>query len=116
MKFMNEYDLHFAAARFTRASKPNRLGATHVIAELAEWANEVSDGFAYWAKPCNAAQGLIALVESTTNQANDEQERVDATDEELAKALRPVKAFLTRQGVSAERREVILRGGQPVSA
>lgn len=114
MKFMNDYDLYFARQRFTRASTPNRLGLTIMVERLADWADENSDGWAYWPKPVNAAAKAIALIESTTNTANDEQERADATDEQVAAAVRPVKAFLTRQGVDAERKELILRSTRPM--
>jgi hypothetical protein len=125
--FMNEFDREFAVQRFIRANKPNRLAAALVITHLADWADDHSDGWAYWAKPRTAAKGLIALVESRTWQENDEQERVDATDEELAAAIRPVKAFLTRMAkqhdrrfdrplVTPEEREYILRAAEQVSA
>lgn len=109
MKHLNEYDIEFARQRFGRGSTPNRLALVMVIDHLADWANYNSDGWAYWSKPRQSAQRAIALVESTTNAANDAQERHDATDAEVAAAVRPIKAFLTRQKVSAEQREIILR-------
>jgi len=116
MSFMNEYDRATAVYRFTRASKPNRLGAALVIDRLANWTDNHSDGWAYWTKPSRAAARLIALVESTTWAANEAQEETDATDAELAAAMRPVKAFCTRQQrdgtMSADERDQILRGGE----
>ena len=112
MPFMNEYDLAHARRRFTRAAKPNRLAAAIVVDNLREWADSHSDGWAYWPKPQRAAQGLMALIESRTNALNEEQERTDATDAQLAAALRPVKAFLTRQHARPEDREFILRTAQ----
>lgn len=109
MLYMNDYDLGFARARFTRASKPNRLALVMVVDNLREWANENSDGWAYWPKPCRAAAKAMALIESRTNAENDEQERHDITDAEMTAAVKPIKAFLTRQGVSTERKELILR-------
>lgn len=114
MKFMNDYDLYFARQRFTASSTPNRLGLTIMVERLAEWADENSDGWPYWSKPAQAAQRAIALIESRTSRENDEQERVDATDAEVAAAVRPVKAFLTRQKVSADRKELILRSTSPM--
>jgi hypothetical protein len=109
MRFMNDYDLDYARMRFTRASKPNRLALVMVVDLLREWTNHHSDGWAYWPKPVRAAERAIRLIESTTNAANEYQETVDITDEEMLWAVRPIKAFLTRQGVSAETREIILR-------
>ena len=111
MKFMNEYDIAIARNRFGRGLTPNRLALAIVVDNLADQTNYVSDGWAYWPKPCRAAAKAIALVESTTNAANEEQERVDITDAEVLAAVRPIKAFLTRHAsvYSAEAREIILR-------
>ena len=108
--FMNEYDLEVARSRFIRSSTPNRLGLVFVVDALREWANENSDGWAYWVKPRNAASKAIALIESTTNAENWRQEQNDITPAEAALAVRPIRAFLTRHKVSPERKEIILRG------
>ena len=115
MKFMNEYDLQQARIRFTAHTKPNRLGLVMVVDALREWADTVSDGWAYWPKPARAAAAAISLIESRTYAENQEQERVDITDAELAAAVRPIKAFLTRAARDGVRvtdtdREWILRG------
>jgi len=118
---MNDYDLDYARSRFTRATKPNRLALVYVVDNLREWANTVSDGWAYWPKPCRAASAAMALIESTTSAANDEQERHDISDAEMLAAVRPIKALLTRCArephglypgrpmVTPEERELILR-------
>lgn len=107
--FMNEYDLAHARSRFTRASKPNRLALVLVVEHLADWADNNSDGWAYWPKPCRAAERAMSLIESRTYAENQEQEDHDITDAEMQAAVRPIKAFLTRQKVRAEDRELILR-------
>jgi hypothetical protein len=113
MRYMNEYDRTGAIYRFTRAAKPNRLGLALMVDNLATWADNHSDGWAYWPKPARAADKAMALIESTTNAANDEQERVDITDAEMLAAARPVKAFCTRmvnQGkMTRDERDLILR-------
>lgn len=109
MKFMNEYDLTDARHRFISASKPNRLALVLMVERLAEWTDQHSDGWAYWPKPCRAAARAIGHIESRTYSENREQEETDVSDAEMAAAARPVKAFLTRQKVSAEQRELILR-------
>lgn len=109
MKFMNDYDLDVARARFTRASKPNRLALVMVVDNLREWTDRHSDGWAYWPKPCRAAAKAMELIESRTNAENERQEDEDITDAEMHAAVRPIKAFLTRQKVSAHEREIILR-------
>ena len=96
MKYMNEYDLASAAQRLERT--PNRATLVAAVRDLAEWADCNSDGWAYWPLPSRAAQRAIGHIESTTNRANDEQERTDITGAELAAALKPIRTFLSRQG------------------
>lgn len=108
MLYMNDYDLMRATARFRRGDTPNRLALARMVDNLRVWANQHSDGWAYWPKPCRAAKGAMLLIRSTTNAANDAQERTDATDAETRAAVRTVKAFLTRQGVSDAERAHIL--------
>lgn len=119
MRYMNDYDLHFARQRFTRAACPNRLALAIIVDRLREWADEVSDGWAYWPKPARAADKAMALIESRTSRENDEQERNDITEDEMLAAVRPIKAFLTRakrDGIhlTDERRALILRASEPM--
>jgi hypothetical protein len=109
MRYMNEYDLFSAQRRYDPARVPNRAYLTQVIMALAEWANHNSDGWAYWPKPCRAAARAIELVESTAYPEYERRQREDATDAETMAAVRPIKAFLTRQG---ERPEAILPARQ----
>lgn len=111
---MNEFDIETAVRRHTANAHPNRLGAALAVRNLADWANDHSDGWAYWAKPRNASKGLqqIADVYNATS---------DVTDKELALAARAVKAFCTRM-VNTERvmspddRDRILRNLAPIPA
>lgn len=112
--FMNEWDIEDARARFTRSSTSNRLALAIVVDRLREWADENSDGWAYWPKPLRAAQRAIEHIESRTYAANVAQETTDITRAEMLAAVRPIKSFLTRQGVSAERKELILRAAEEV--
>ena len=108
-RYMNDSDIAFARSRFTRATKPNRLALVMVVDHLREWADTVSDGWGYWAKPREAADQAMSLIESTTNQANQAQEDTDITEEEMLAAVRPIEDFLTQQMVPTVRRERILR-------
>jgi hypothetical protein len=71
----------------------------------------VSDGWAYWPKPCRAADKAMALIDSTAYPEYDRREREDITEAEMLAAVRPIKSFLTRHAhvYSAEQREIILR-------
>ena len=99
MRFMNEHDLYSANLRFKSAETMNRLYLARTVLRLAEWTDKHSDGWHLWPKPVNAARKAIALIESTTWEANEAQEEVDATDAEVKAALAPIKSFLTRQKV-----------------
>ena len=109
MTFMNEFDRTGAIHRFTRASKPNRLALALVVDNLATWTDNNSDGWAYWPKPARAAESAVRHIVSTTHAENERQESEDITDAEMRAAVRPIKAFLTRQKVPAAQRELILR-------
>lgn len=99
MRFMNEYDLQDAARRFNTGNTPNRLRIANTVQNLADWADRNSDGWAHWPKPGKAADKAMQLIESRTWAENNAQEREDATTVEVTAALRPIKAFLTRNGV-----------------
>ncbi len=101
MRFMNDYDIDRALGRYEgNDNTPNRLQAALTLLRLAEWTNSHSDGWAYWPKPARAAAKVMDLLEGDGTWAGQEAlEEIDATDAELKKALAPIKAFLTRQGV-----------------
>ena len=109
MRHMNEHDLADARQRFTLAAKPNRLALAIVVDNLAAWTDSHSDGWAYWAKPRQAAQRAMGHIASTTNAANNAQEREDITDAEMRAAVRPIRAFLTRAKANRDDVERILR-------
>ena len=100
MLYMNDYDRLAAARFFDTGRTPNRAYIVTVVDNLARWADCHSDGWAYWPKPVRAAERAMRLVASTTNAENEYRARVDATNAEVTAALRPIKAFLTRQGVA----------------
>lgn len=105
MLFMNSWDIEDAVRRFQPDETPNLAEGARVLAALAGWTDRNSDGWCYWPKPCRAAKSLITLLQAAetrdrnryTSRSEDPR---DATAAELSKALRPIKAFLTRQGLS----------------
>lgn len=84
MLFMNEHDIDRAENLFH--GDPVLGPAVRTLRNLVSWTNSNSDGWAYWPKPCRAAEKLQRLIQSGS-----------ATADELRTALRPVKAFRTRQ-------------------
>lgn len=112
MRFMNDYDIDQARRRYGRGETPNRLALAIVVDRLAEWANDNSDGWAYWPKPCRAAEKAIELIESTAYPEFERRQHEDITDAEMLAAVKPIKAFLASQKVPAEQREIILRAVQ----
>lgn len=103
--FMNEFEVEEMFLRAKNDNTPNRERGATILYNLMRWTNRNSDGWAYWQKPQRAAHRLMGLL-----QAGDQPRYVvplwpedgpqDITDEELKAGLAPIKAFLTRQGVS----------------
>lgn len=99
MRFMNDYDISRALDDY--ADHPVLGPASQTLANLAEWTDRNSDGWAYWPKPTRAASKLIELITGDgTWQAQQDLSR--ATPAAYAAALRPVKAFRTRQHAAFE--------------
>jgi len=95
MTWMNEWDIEDALRQFDPAETPNLAAGAQVLDALRGWANENSDGWVYWPKPSRAAKSLMTLL-----QGAERWDPVDVTPTELKRALAPIKAFLTRQGVA----------------
>ncbi len=92
--WLNEYEVDDAQHRFDPDDTPNLLRAARILRRLVQWTNHNSDGWPYWQKPAKAAGQLMELIYRA-----DRFDPQDVTEAELSKALRPIKAFLTRQGV-----------------
>lgn len=91
---MNEYEIEEALVRFNRGDTPNLGRGAFVLARLATWTNRNSDGWPYWQKPARAADRLMSLLTGA-----DRFDPVDVSEADLKRAVSPIKAFLTRQGV-----------------
>lgn len=110
MLFMNDHDILVARTTFESPDTPNLDRATQVLARLADWADSVSDGWHSWPKPCRSAKNLQTLIQSKQRDlredgivsrpgSNEVVHFEDATSAEVSAACRPIKAFLTREGV-----------------
>lgn len=97
MMFANEYEIQGYLARFNYGDTPNLNRASVTLYQLMQWTNQNSDGWAYWPKPCRAAKRLQEALYDADLARWDGVE--DMSDADLKKALAPIKAFLTRQGV-----------------
>jgi len=93
---MNEYDIEDAQRRLTYTETPNLRLLALTLGSLVDWASRNSDGWPYWQAPRKASARVQALVADAVRVPRP----VDVTDAEMRKALTPLKAFLTRQGVS----------------
>jgi hypothetical protein len=106
MKFMNWWDIEESVDRY--ATHPVLGPATRTLQGLRDAADANSDGWAYWPKPARAAARLMELIERDgTARYRFDQQREDATETELRKAYRPIKAFRTRSGLTFEIHEPI---------
>lgn len=99
MMFMNEWEIEQAAERFR--GHPILGPATQTLRNLMECANRNSDGWCYWPKPCRAAKQLQELIQGPHGYPRF-GDRDDVTATQVKAAYRPIKAFLTRQGLTCE--------------
>jgi hypothetical protein len=106
--WMNEHEVEEAVDLFdsARSATPNLAAGASVLDALVAWTNDGrSDGWPYWRAPARAAKALMELLGAHTYAARfgyyqgtaKTLEDVSAAD--LNRALRPVKSFLTKQGV-----------------
>lgn len=89
---MNRWEVE--AAVEMHADHPILGPATQTLRNLMEWTDSHSDGWPYWVKPVRAANRLIELIEKSHPY---HWPREDVTLAEYKAALRPIKAFRTRQ-------------------
>lgn len=102
MLYFNEYDLGLVFHAFNNDETPNLKRGVHTLRNLMTWANYNSDGWAYWPKPARAANRLIEVINAAHSEHWKGNTVDDITEADLKKALTPIKAFLTRQGVPHE--------------
>lgn len=100
MLFMNEGEIEQAVAQYR--NDPVLSRATRLLQDLMELANQVSDGWCYWPKPCRAAKKLQELIQ----RGRDRSFR--ATEDDLKAAVTPIKAFLTRERANLRGRTLSL--------
>ena len=101
MRFMNEYDVEEAQRFFDADETPNLALAASRLNDLVRWTNANSDGWAYWPRPARSAAKVMERLDEAKSAYYRGTSVTDLTDRELSLAFTPVKAFLTRQGVSA---------------
>lgn len=101
MMFMNTFEIDAVVRRYS--TDPVLGPAARTLRNLRDAADQNSDGWAYWPKPCRAAAKLQEIL---YNAHLDDFRPVvgfgKATAEDVRKALRPVKAFRTRSGIDFE--------------
>lgn len=97
MRFMNRWEVDDAVRRYDWYETPNLLALALTVRNLRDWADENSDGWAYWPKPARACARAFVQLD------NVERRRGlldgDISGPTFKACLTPVKAFLTRQGV-----------------
>jgi hypothetical protein len=103
LHFMNTYDIDEAV---------NILGNDPVLGKAARFLKEFkdqvdshSDGWAYWRAPVAAANQLMTLIEAGVNKRRGfnrhGEPEIEISDKAIAKAMGPIKAFMTRRGNAA---------------
>ena len=92
---MNSWEIERAVSFYE--AHPILGPAARTLQNLERWTNANSDGWPYWRKPANAAKRLMELL-----QKGDPWITPPVTEAEYKAALRPIKAFRTRQGADFE--------------
>ena len=95
MMYMNTHDMTQALRRH---NNPAIVEAVAQVIILSEWANENSDGWAYWPKPARAAAQLMRLIMGNGTYEYADWAEANVTPAMVRKAVVPIKAFRTRQG------------------
>jgi hypothetical protein len=99
MLFLNEYEIGTAEQAFDTYETPNLSAAAQTLTNLARYANENSDGWAYWSKPKSAAKALMTQIQHALVEYHRGGVVDDTTGPHLSKVYTPIKSFLTREGV-----------------
>lgn len=97
MSWMNRYEIE-EALRWTDEGSNAESGA-RTLYRLMRWTDNHSDGWPYWQKPSKAATRLMDALQKVKESGRRDGDYVDITEAELKAYYRPIKAFLTRQGV-----------------
>lgn len=98
MLYLNDYDIENAQQAFNTPETPNLAAAAQTLANLAEWTNRNSDGWAYWSKPKTAAKALMTQIQHSMDDYHRSGVVDDTTGPHLKKVYAPIKSFLTKQG------------------
>lgn len=104
MLYMNEYEIdHHVEAHSDVIEDLVALRGARILQRLADWADENSDGWAYWPKPARSAEKLMRLLKDRERRWSEAGPDADegVTEADLRKALTPIKSMLTRVGATA---------------
>jgi hypothetical protein len=89
MKYMNSWEIDSQIALL--AGYPVLHKAARFLQRFRDLIDDNSDGWAYWRPPVKAAKRLMELIESNEPAA--------VTEDDLKKALKPIRSFATRHGL-----------------
>jgi hypothetical protein len=104
LRYMNSYDIEEAVAVLGR--DPVLGKAARFLKEFKEEVDSHSDGWAYWRPPVAAAARLMQIIQHAVAKARgyasaDAEANIDISEQAIAKAMAPIKAFMTRRGNAA---------------
>ena len=101
MLYMNEGEVQYAKQRLTQirdeGSRTVMAQAIKLLEDLIDLTNSVSDGWAYWPKPCRAAKKLQELIQAGLPSNQNNFTAPTTTPAQLKAACSPIKAFMTRE-------------------
>lgn len=100
MLFMNRYEIEEQLHR--HGNHPVVGWAVRFLSAFQHEVDEHSDGWPYWSLPVKAAAQLMTLIQDHDKAVRRSYPPTpEVTEDQLRKAIGPIKAFYTRRGNAA---------------
>jgi hypothetical protein len=97
--FLSQHDVSTIESALPETGTPNLVRSARIMAALVEFADNNSDGWAYWQAPRRASARLADVLGLSLNAYYRGAEIADITEADLRDLCKPIKAFLTKRGI-----------------
>jgi hypothetical protein len=97
--YLNEHEVEDCERIFHLGGAVNLYRGAQIVHALMDYADRNSDGWHMWKAPRRAARILIDWLDHERRDYLRGGPVLDISEADLAKMLRPIKSFLTREKV-----------------